>query len=166
MMHSPRHPILLAMSALLLISACGAAPPSPQANTAPLRSGQQVAKNVGDSTREVQAKNPELVRYDTSIDEEPEAKDAQTPSKGGTITIDSVPRGEIVLDGKPLGVSTPHTLDASKGSHELQIIFQGGDTSEVKLVRIDEGSRAKLFFRDGAPPEPPVTQPISPGTKP
>lgn len=146
--HTLPFTLLLALG----MTACGSAPPSQQADTAPLRSGLQTAQSVGEKSREVQAKNKDLVLYATSIEDNAKEK-TDTPASTGRITVYSKPRGEIVLDGKPQGIFTPETIEAAKGEHEVQVIFEGGETSTVKTVRARKDSRIKLFFRDTDSPE-------------
>ncbi len=157
--------VFLTLFCLALISsACGSAPPSKQDGTAPLRSGKQIAESVGNKTREVNAKNKDLTLYATSIDEDAEATQPE-PAKVGRITVYSKPKGSIMLDGEATNIDTPGSIDAPTGKHELQVTFENGETSEIKAVRVREGSRVKLFFRQASQdPDPPETSPDTPET--
>lgn len=74
--------------------------------------------------------------------EEPEAEDGQ-----GRITVYSRPRGAVLVNGSDRGQQTPGTVDVEAGRHEVQVRYEDGEVSEKKVVRVREGSRIKLFFR-------------------
>ncbi len=66
----------------------------------------------------------------------------------GRITVYSRPRGEIYVGDESTGEDTPGTVDVEPGRHEVQVEYRGGEMSETKTVRVREGSRVKLFFRE------------------
>ena len=65
----------------------------------------------------------------------------------GRITVYSRPRGDIYVGDRNTGEQTPSTVDVDPGRHEVQVEYEGGEMSETKTVRVREGSRVKLFFR-------------------
>lgn len=65
----------------------------------------------------------------------------------GRITVYSRPRGEIYVGERSTGEQTPSTVDIEPGRHEVQVQYEGGEMSETKTVRVRQGSRVKLFFR-------------------
>jgi len=67
--------------------------------------------------------------------------------KQGRVTVYSKPRGDIMIDGQSKGKMTPNTVDTEPGRHEVQVKYEDGEVSEKKIVRVREGSRIKLFFR-------------------
>ncbi|RAL20023.1 hypothetical protein DL240_19140 [Lujinxingia litoralis] len=75
---------------------------------------------------------------------EPESE----PADGqGRITVYSRPRGAVVVNGSDRGQQTPGTVEVEAGRHEVQVRYEDGEVSEKKVVRVREGSRIKLFFR-------------------
>jgi len=81
---------------------------------------------------------------------EPEPKsDSADPGK---VTVYSKPPGVIIIDGKNMGEKTPGTVDVANGRHEVQVQYDGGEISEKKIVRVRDGSRIKLFFRERTAP--------------
>jgi hypothetical protein len=85
---------------------------------------------------------PKPKRQEPQQDEEDEDED-----KEGRVTVYSKPKGKIMVDGNENGESTPSTVNVEPGRHELQVAFDDGEISEKKIVRVREGSRIKLFFR-------------------
>jgi len=80
----------------------------------------------------------------------------------GRITVYSKPVGEVLVDGEPTGMMTPGEVVVDPGRHEIQVKFGEGELSGVKVVKMRAGTRAKLFFRQQAPPESsPATPPES-----
>lgn len=73
-------------------------------------------------------------------DEEPE-------DEQGRVTVYSKPNGEIFVDGTGTSEKTPGTVDVEPGRHDIQVKFDNGDLSEKKIIRVRNGSRIKLFFR-------------------
>ena len=66
----------------------------------------------------------------------------------GRITVYSRPRGEIYVGEQSTGEQTPGTVTVEPGRHEVQVEYRAGEMSETKTVRVREGSRVKLFFRE------------------
>lgn len=66
----------------------------------------------------------------------------------GRVTVYSNPKGEILVDGVATGESSPGTVNVAPGRHEVQVRYESGQESERKIVRVREGSRIKLFFRE------------------
>jgi hypothetical protein len=67
----------------------------------------------------------------------------------GKLTVYSKPKGEVFVDGTPVGATTPMiNRELELGRHEVQVRWDNGEMSEVKTVRIRKGSKLKLFFRD------------------
>ena len=77
---------------------------------------------------------------------EEEKKDEK--ESGGKITVYSKPAGTVIVDGKETGDKTPGTVDLENGRHEVQVKYESGTVSEKKIVRVRNGSRIKLFFRE------------------
>lgn len=75
-----------------------------------------------------------------------QTKEKNGDSKG-RVTVYSKPKGGIKVDGNSKGQKTPGTIKVEPGEHDIQVEFEGGETSESKSVRVREGSRIKLFFR-------------------
>ena len=65
----------------------------------------------------------------------------------GRITVYSRPRGSIFVGDRDMNQKTPGTVDVDPGRHEVQVKYDDGEMSETKTVRVREGSRIKLFFR-------------------
>lgn len=80
---------------------------------------------------------------------EEEKKEGADPGK---ITVYSKPPGTIIIDGKNTGEKTPGTVESENGRHEVQVQYDGGEISEKKIVRVRDGSRIKLFFRERTTP--------------
>ncbi|MEM1349483.1 MAG: PEGA domain-containing protein, partial [Myxococcota bacterium] len=77
----------------------------------------------------------------------PEVEEKKADDKQGRVTVYSKPRGDIIIDGASKGKMTPNTVDTEPGRHEVQVKYEDGEVSEKKIVRVREGSRIKLFFR-------------------
>ncbi len=78
----------------------------------------------------------------------PKEKESEGDEKG-KLTVYSKPKGEVFVDGQPLGVTTPMiNRELDLGRHEVQVRWENGEMSEVKTIRIRKGSKLKLFFRD------------------
>lgn len=167
--------ILLCCMLVLGVSACFTAPTSPQPDTAPLRSGAEIASSVGDTTRKTREKNPDLVLYATSIPEQEQGGEArQDPSSPttkeekarGTITISSSPTGQIILDARQIEDATPSELSLEEGRHEIQIRFPDGSISEVKTIVITKDAPIQLHFdQPPAASSTPSTTPPASDTK-
>lgn len=65
----------------------------------------------------------------------------------GRITVYSRPRGQIFIGGSDKGQATPGTIEVESGRHDVQVRYEDGEMSEKKVVRVRQGSRIKLFFR-------------------
>lgn len=78
---------------------------------------------------------------------EPQQEEEDDEDKEGRVTVYSKPKGKIIIDGNESGDSTPSTVNVEPGRHELQVAFDDGEISEKKIVRVRQGSRIKLFFR-------------------
>lgn len=77
-----------------------------------------------------------------------EEKEEEGDEKG-KLTVYSKPKGEVYVDGSPLGATTPMiNRELELGRHEVQVRWENGEMSEVKTIRIRKGSKLKLFFRD------------------
>ncbi len=76
-----------------------------------------------------------------------EKEEKKEEEQAGRVTVYAKPRGEILLDGKPVGQKTPNTIESPDGRHEVQVKYEDGELSEKKVVRVRKGSRIKLFFR-------------------
>ncbi len=149
----------LILSVLLTgLMACSTTSPQPQSNTAPLRSGEQVATNVGENTRKTLESNKEIVLYASSIEEKNTSP--QAPPKQVDITVYSEPSSAaIIVDGKLQKVQTPtSTLAVSVGKHEVQVKFPDGSTSESKTIYIKDDTSLKLLFTQATPPETPAAE--------
>lgn len=81
--------------------------------------------------------------------EEPktEEKKEDAAKEPGKVTVYSKPAGTIIVDGNKQTEKTPGTVEVSNGRHEVQVEYEGGEISEKKIVRVRDGSRIKLFFR-------------------
>ena len=104
-------------------------------------SGYQEGKPVASSSKPAkkEVKKEEKKKTDKKED------DKKGPGK---VTVYSKPAGTIMADGKSLGDKTPGTIELENGRHEIQVEYEGGATSEKKIVRVRDGSRIKLFFRE------------------
>lgn len=79
----------------------------------------------------------------------PPAKAEEEGDEKGKLTVYSKPKGEVFVDGSPLGATTPMiNRELDLGRHEVQVRWENGEMSEVKTIRIRKGSKLKLFFRD------------------
>jgi hypothetical protein len=79
----------------------------------------------------------------------PEREEKRESEEGmGRVTVYSKPKGDIMVDGRSTGEQSPGTVDVEPGRHEIQVRFEDGEESEQKIVRVREGSRIKLFFRE------------------
>jgi len=78
---------------------------------------------------------------------EPEKKE-ETGKEPGKVTVYSKPAGAIIVDGTKMPEKTPGTVEVANGRHEVQVEYEGGKVSEKKIVRVRDGSRIKLFFRE------------------
>ncbi len=77
-----------------------------------------------------------------------EEEEAEGDEKG-KLTVYSKPKGEVFVDGSPVGATTPMiNRELELGRHEVQVRWESGEMSEVKTIRIRKGSKLKLFFRD------------------
>lgn len=79
--------------------------------------------------------------------EEP-VEPAKEGSDPGKVTVYSKPPGTIIVDGTKMAEKTPGTVEVANGRHEIQVEYEGGEVSEKKIVRVRDGSRIKLFFRE------------------
>ena len=79
--------------------------------------------------------------------EPPDVDDENAEDGEGRITVYSRPRGDIYVGGQDMDEQTPGTVDIEAGRHEVQVEYADGQMSETKTVRVREGSRVKLFFR-------------------
>lgn len=70
------------------------------------------------------------------------------PGEGGQVTVYSKPAGTVISNGTETGDKTPGTVDLPLGRHELQVRYETGAVSEKKIVRVRNGSKIKLFFRE------------------
>ena len=78
-----------------------------------------------------------------------DAKSDEEEEERGKLTVYSKPKGEVFVDGTPLGATTPMiNRELDLGRHEVQVRWENGEMSEVKTIRIRKGSKLKLFFRD------------------
>ncbi len=81
-------------------------------------------------------------RSDDDNDEE------EADEEMGRVTVYSRPRGGIYVGNEDTGEQTPGTVEVEAGRHEVQVEYREGEMSETKTVRVREGSRVKLFFRE------------------
>lgn len=81
--------------------------------------------------------------------EEPKPKEEPPKDgEGGQVTVYSKPAGTVISNGTETGDKTPGTVDLPIGRHELQVRYETGAVSEKKIVRVRNGSKIKLFFRE------------------
>lgn len=92
------------------------------------------------------APQPTPPRERTPTREEPEQEEEFAEGQG-RITVYSRPRGQILVGERDMRQETPGTVDVDAGRHEVQVRYEDGEISETKVVRVREGSRIKLFFR-------------------
>jgi hypothetical protein len=79
----------------------------------------------------------------------PAKKNEADAADAGKLTVYSKPKGEVYVDGSPVGATTPMiNRELDLGRHEVQVKWETGTMSEVKTIRIRKGSKLKLFFRD------------------
>ena len=64
------------------------------------------------------------------------------------MTVYSKPPGTVIVDGNKSAEKTPGTVEVENGRHEVQVEYESGEVSEKKIVRVRDGSRIKLFFRE------------------
>ena len=74
--------------------------------------------------------------------------DDEVDDEKGRITVYSRPRGAIYVGNEDMDEQTPGTVQVEAGRHEVQVEYREGEMSETKTVRVREGSRVKLFFRE------------------
>ncbi len=77
-----------------------------------------------------------------------ETKKEEKAKEPGRVTVYSKPPGKIMVDGTGTGEKTPGTVEVENGRHEVQVEYESGEISEKKIVRVRDGSRIKLFFRE------------------
>ena len=106
------------------------------------------------------APRPQQRRPDRRADNEPASSDEDTDGRG-EVTVYSRPQGSIYVGGLGMGEDTtflhlevrhdtedtPGTVQVDEGRHEITVRYEDGQMSEPKVVRVREGSRIKLFFR-------------------
>lgn len=81
-------------------------------------------------------------------DDEPKEPEGEE-GEAGKLTVYSKPKGEVYVDGSAVGATTPMiNRELELGRHEVQVKWENGTMSEVKTIRIRNGSKLKLFFRD------------------
>lgn len=80
--------------------------------------------------------------------EEKKEEKKDEKESGGKITVYSKPAGTVIVDGKETGEKTPGSVELENGRHEVQVKYESGSISEKKIVRVRNGSRIKLFFRE------------------
>jgi hypothetical protein len=80
--------------------------------------------------------------------EEKKEEKEEKAKEPGRVTVYSKPPGKIMVDGKGTGEKTPGTVEVANGRHEIQVEYESGEISEKKIVRVRDGSRIKLFFRE------------------
>lgn len=76
-----------------------------------------------------------------------EPDDEDDIGEDGRITVYAQPQGEILIDDGETGEGTPGTVDIEPGRHEVKVRYEDDEMSETKTVRVRQGSRVKLFFR-------------------
>lgn len=76
--------------------------------------------------------------------EEPKREEGKEPGK---VTVYAKPQGLIMVDGSKTSEKTPGTVEVENGRHEIQVEYEGGEISEKKIVRVRDGSKIKIFFR-------------------
>lgn len=76
-----------------------------------------------------------------------EEKKEDGAKEPGKVTVYSKPPGVIIVDGSKSAEKTPGTVEVANGRHEVQVEYENGEVSEKKIVRVRDGSRIKLFFR-------------------
>ncbi len=73
-----------------------------------------------------------------------EAKDSAAASDKGMINISSIPPVNVVVDGKPIGMS-PKTVRVSAGSHT--IVFIGAEGRQVRSVNVKGGGSTSVAVK-------------------
>ncbi|MEZ4459469.1 MAG: PEGA domain-containing protein [bacterium] len=81
-----------------------------------------------------------------AANKEPETK-TEEGKEPGKVTVYAKPQGLIVVDGAKTAEKTPGTVEVANGRHEIQVEYEGGEMSEKKIVRVRDGSKIKIFFR-------------------
>lgn len=154
----------------LCLGGCFTASTAPQPDTAPLRTGAEIAQNVGETTRATQENTPNLVLYATSIDEEKTAASSKPqspkPEKAqGTVSISASPSpATIIVDAREYETSTPSEIAVEEGRHEIKLRFPDGSFSEVKTIDVSAEATIKLHFAQPAPGK--TTEPSTSTEKP
>lgn len=77
---------------------------------------------------------------------------ARTPAEecaetDGKVTVYSKPAATIIANGVARNAKTPGTVCLPAGQNEIAVRFLDGRESDVKIVRVQEGTRVKLFYR-------------------
>lgn len=98
----------------------------------------------GGATKPVAEKAPPPKKEEKKEEKKKDDK-AKEP---GRVTVYSKPPGKIMVDGTGTGEKTPGTVEVENGRHEVQVEYESGEISEKKIVRVRDGSRIKLFFRE------------------
>lgn len=99
----------------------------------------------GSKSAPVTSKPKETKKKETKKADDKKKDEKKGPGK---VTVYSKPPGTIMADGKNLGDKTPGTVELENGRHEIQVEYESGQVSEKKIVRVRDGSRIKLFFRE------------------
>lgn len=92
------------------------------------------------SDRSAEKEKPRRERRSAPDDDEDDEEE-------GRITVYAQPQGEILIGDQETEENTPGTVDIDPGRHEVKVRYEDGDMSETKTVRVRQGSRVKLFFR-------------------
>lgn len=87
-------------------------------------------------------------RQNIRDDDDEEETTTEEDGEDGRITVYSRPRGNIYIGGEDMGERTPSTVDVAPGRHEVRVEYEDGEMSETKTVRVREGARVQLFFRE------------------
>ena len=77
--------------------------------------------------------------------------EAAIPSqKTGILSVNSSPWGEVYINGKPIGQTTPlRNYELKAGKYNVKVFFQGSNRfSESKIITIKPGKETKALFKD------------------
>lgn len=92
----------------------------------------------------------------TSGANNPTTPTAQAPAQG-KVTIQSQQPGVILVDGRDTKINSPGTVEVPAGQHTIQIIYQDGKSSELKLIQVDPAVPVQVAFTSEATAAAPTT---------
>jgi hypothetical protein len=81
-------------------------------------------------------KNPKLAELTAA----PQA----SPEVAGTLSVTSTPACEILIDGAPTHMTTPHSISVTPGSHVVTLVNAGQSIRKSFAVKIEAKQTTKV----------------------